>query len=68
MSTKAKIKYDAQVDILRIRLSDKQIEESEEIEPGIIVDYDEQGRIVGLELLDASDLVQTPKPALEAKQ
>ncbi len=54
-----KIEYDAQVDILRIRLLDKPIEESEEVEPGVIVDYDERGQVVGLELLGATELVLT---------
>jgi uncharacterized protein YuzE len=63
MSQEVKIKYDAQVDILRIRLGDTLIEESEEVEPGVIVDYDADGRIVGLEILDASEIVQSSKPA-----
>lgn len=62
------IKYDPQVDILRIRLGDTAIEESEEVEPGVIVDYDEQRRIVGLEILDASDIVQNPKTTAIAEQ
>ncbi len=63
MGKAVKIKYDAQVDILRIRLGDTPIEESEEVEPGVIVDYDEQGNVVGLEILDASDIVQNSKTA-----
>jgi uncharacterized protein YuzE len=63
MSETVKIKYDPQVDVLCIRLGDKPIEESEEVEPGVIVDYDEQGQIVGLEILDASDMIQTSKAA-----
>ena len=63
MDKAVKIKYDAQVDILRIRLGDTAIEESEEVEPGVIVDYDKQGNLVGLEILDASDIVQNPKTA-----
>jgi len=49
-----KLKYDPQVDILQIRFSDTPIEESDEIEPGVIVDYDEHGNVVGIEILDAS--------------
>jgi uncharacterized protein YuzE len=63
MGSEVKIKYDPQVDILRIRLGSTPIEESREVEPGVIVDYDEQGQIVGLEILDASEIVQSPKPA-----
>jgi uncharacterized protein YuzE len=62
MEKAVRIKYDAQVDILRIRLGNTAIEESEEVEPGVIVDYDVEGRVVGLEILDASEIVQSSKP------
>lgn len=58
-----RVKYDTQVDILRIRLNDRPIEESEQVEPGMIVDYDEAGNIVGLEILDASEVVNRAKAA-----
>ncbi len=59
----AKLSYDGQLDILRIRLTDTSIEESREVEPGVIVDYDDKGNIVGLEILDVSDVIQHPKAA-----
>jgi uncharacterized protein YuzE len=62
--SKVKVKYDPQVDILRLRFGDAVIEESEQVEPGVILDYDEAGNIVGLELLDASQVIS--KPALAA--
>jgi uncharacterized protein YuzE len=49
-----KIAYDAEVDILRITLSDQIVDESDEDKPCIIIDYDAQGNIVSLEILDAS--------------
>jgi len=49
-----KINYDQDVDILRILLTDAVIEESDEIETGVIFDYDNQGNVVGIEILDAS--------------
>jgi len=49
------IKYDKETDILTIRLSDKKPFESEHlIKEGIIVDYDENNKIVGLEIFDWS--------------
>jgi len=60
-----KVKYDPQVDVLRIRLGGAPIEESEQIEPGIIVDYDEQGNVVGIEILDASERIQRVQTATE---
>jgi uncharacterized protein YuzE len=49
-----KIAYDAEVDILRITLSDQIVDESDEDKPGIIIDYDAEGNVVSLEILDAS--------------
>ena len=56
-----KVTYDPEVDILRIVLSKAQIEESDEDKPGIIIDYDGQGNIVGLEILDASKRIEDPR-------
>jgi uncharacterized protein YuzE len=52
---------DPEVDVLRILFSDAQIEESDEDKPGVILDYDAVGRIVGLEILDASTQVANPR-------
>lgn len=55
-----KVTYDPAVDILRIRLSSADIDESDEIHPGVILDYDTEGGIVGIEILDASTRVEQP--------
>ncbi|QGY03632.1 DUF2283 domain-containing protein [Methylobacterium mesophilicum SR1.6/6] len=49
-----KHQYDPAVDALYIPLSTAAVVESEEVRPGIIVDVDAEGRIVGVEILDAS--------------
>jgi uncharacterized protein YuzE len=56
-----KVVYDAEVDVLRILLSDAAIEESDEEKPGTILDYDVAGNIVGIEILDASKRVVNPR-------
>jgi len=56
-----KVVYDAEVDVLRILFSDATIEESDEEKPGTILDYDEAGNIVGLEILDASKRMANPR-------
>ncbi len=56
-----KITYDPEVDILRIVLNSAAIEESDEEKPGIILDYDKNGNMVGLEILDASKRVENPR-------
>ena len=55
-----KVSYDANVDVLRILLSDKTVFESDEDKPGVILDYDEAGNLVGVEILDASSHVENP--------
>jgi uncharacterized protein YuzE len=49
-----KIKYDQEVDILVVRLSDAAVFESDETRKGVIMDYDKDGNIVSIEILDAS--------------
>ena len=56
-----KVTYDQEVDILRIILNDTDIDESDEDKPGIIIDYDERGNIVGMEILDASTRIEDPR-------
>jgi uncharacterized protein YuzE len=56
-----KVKYDEEVDVLTIELSDAPVEESDEDKPGVILDYDKNGNIVGIEILNASKRVQNPK-------
>jgi uncharacterized protein YuzE len=55
-----KVTYDPEVDVLRIVLSSAPIEESDEDKPGVILDYDREGNIVGLEILDASTRMENP--------
>jgi uncharacterized protein YuzE len=56
-----KVTYDAEVDILRVLFSDEPIEESDEDKPGVILDYDKNGNVVGLEILQASTRTDNPR-------
>ncbi len=47
-------------DILTIILASTPVDESDEINPGVIFDYDKEGNIVGLGILDASQRVENP--------
>ena len=50
-----KLKIDRESDALYFRLDDEtQIVESEEVEPGVVLDFDEFGRVVGVEMLNLS--------------
>ena len=49
-----RVRVDHKADAVYLNLTDREIVESEEVADGIVVDYDAEGRIVGLEILDAS--------------
>jgi len=55
-----KVTYDKETDTLTIRFNDNPIIESDEEKPGIIIDFDEEGNMVGIEVLDASRRVKEP--------
>ncbi|MCR4439986.1 MAG: DUF2283 domain-containing protein [bacterium] len=46
-----KIKVDQQADALYLSLSDRPASRTDEVSPGVLVDYDEQDRVVGIEML-----------------
>ena len=50
----------AQFEMQRRDIKDSHITESDEEKPGIILDYDEAGHVVSLEILDASRRVSQP--------
>ncbi len=56
-----KVTYDQEVDVLRIVLNDSAIEESDEDKPGVIIDYDDHGNVIGMEILDASTRIANPR-------
>ena len=46
--------YDKKVDALYIRFDESAYRESDEVAEGVILDYDRQGKLIGLEILDAA--------------
>ena len=54
------IKYDQETDIIYVQLSEYEVYESDEEKPGLIIDYDVNGNIVGIEYLQASARVKDP--------
>jgi uncharacterized protein YuzE len=55
-----KVNFDREANALYIRFSDDKIEETSEVRPGVMLDYDAKGRIVGLEILNASEALSGP--------
>jgi uncharacterized protein YuzE len=53
------VTYDPDVDVLRILFRDVPIEESDEDKPGVILDYDKDGNVVGMEVLNAPSASKT---------
>lgn len=56
-----KLTYDQETDVLRVLFSSTAIAESDEDKPGVILDYDRDGNIVGLEILEASKRMDNPR-------
>jgi uncharacterized protein YuzE len=48
-------RYDSEADALYIRFAETPVMESEEVRPGIVLDFDAEGRVVAIEVLDASE-------------
>jgi uncharacterized protein YuzE len=55
-----KIKYDKQTDVLYIQFNTNAIVESGEDNKGVILDYDNENNIVGIEILKASTKLPQP--------
>ena len=50
-----KIEYDQEVDALYVRLQEKYVARTVEIEEGLNLDLDGSGKLIGLEILDATE-------------
>lgn len=56
-----KFEYDPQADALYIRMASGKVAETEEVRPGLMLDYDENGKILGIEMLDVSKTADNPR-------
>ena len=50
-----KLHVDPEADALYLRLNESKIIESEEVAPGVVLDYDANGEVVGVEILSLSE-------------
>jgi uncharacterized protein YuzE len=52
-----KVRFDENADALYLRLVDSRIVESEEVQSGIVLDFDEHNQVVGIEILRVKERV-----------
>ncbi len=55
-----KVIYDKETDTLSIILRPGTVAQSDEVRDGLILDYDKAGKLLSIELLDASEQVKRP--------
>lgn len=58
--------YHPDTDMLYLKLADKISIESEEVAPGIVLDYDDQNQVIGIEIEDASRLADLSRLEVSA--
>lgn len=56
-----RLRIDRESDALYLRLDETAIVESEEVQPGVILDFDKEGRVVGVEILSLSTRMEPEK-------
>ena len=61
-----RLHVDNEADALYLRLDDSKIIESEEVSPGVVLDFNEHNQVVGIEMLNLSQ--RTPKLDLRELQ
>ncbi len=59
-----KIKYDKETDIIYIRFSENEVAETKEEKQGVLMDYDKNGDIVAIEILNASKRTEFPNSVI----
>jgi uncharacterized protein YuzE len=61
-----KLHYYPETDSLYIDLADKASVDSQEVAPGVVLDFDQEGRLVGIDLDHASQIVNLQRLEAEA--
>lgn len=55
------IEYDPKADAMVIRLLAGEVTESDEVRPGVVLDFDVNDRVLGIEMLDFSMRTDNPR-------
>jgi uncharacterized protein YuzE len=61
-----RIRYSKETNALYIRLKENKIEDTDEVSEDLIIDYDSDGNVVGIEILDVSKKVDTDQLVIQA--
>jgi len=61
-----RLHVDKEADALYLRLDDSKVIESEEVSPGVVLDFNDQNQVVGIEMLNLSE--RAPRLNLQALQ
>ena len=56
-----KAQYDPAADAMYIRLADGTVADSDEVHDGVVLDYDANGRVLGIEVLNLSRRADNPR-------
>ena len=56
-----KLKLDEETDTLYLRLDESAIVESEEVQPGVVLDFNSDNQVVGIDVLNISKRVEREK-------
>ena len=54
-----RLKVDKENDALYFRLDESSIIESEEVQPGVVLDFNAEGKVVGIEILNLSSRISS---------
>lgn len=63
-----RIRYSQEADALYIRLKENKIEDTDEVSEDLIIDYDANGKVIGIEILAASQKADTDQLVIQAFQ
>jgi uncharacterized protein YuzE len=61
LESQMKVGYDRETDTPTVTLREGVVAESDEGKPGVILDYDDVGNLLSIEVLDASQRVEEPR-------
>ncbi len=54
-----RVRFEQEADALHVRIDESPVFESEEIRPGVVLDLDQRGEVIGLEMLRVSQRLPT---------